>query len=434
MDAETRADLRFKVRRKVSEYIEKSNLPLERTEPSEAEVVCPNCGQIARVTKLPFEDHYEFWKCHSCGEEGDAIKYAMYHLRTDDEEKALLDVCRKLGVNIPALATITAKDLMKKDFPPLVELIEGMLAPGLYILAGAPKIGKSWLVLQIAHHVSTGTPLWNRKVMQCAVLYLSLEDTLPRIKRRLMTICDGDTGNVAFATEADMLGDGFEKQLTLYLSSNAGTKVVIVDTLAKVRGVVSSSNVYSSDYAAMSIFKHFADRYKIALILVHHTRKQDADDAMQKISGTNGLMGCADGAMILEKPNRAKLEATLTMTSRDFEDARILLRQNDETMCWEFAGYEEEPPEDTTEPVLAAVAEFVDAHGQWKGSATSLAEELQKQNPNLRVRPNTLSRRLKSNAILLQESFGVLLTQSRTQQGKYIELTPVTDMSDMSDE
>lgn len=145
-------------------------------------------------------------------------------------------------------------------------------------------------------------------------------------------------------------------------------------------------------------------------------------------------MGCADGAMILEKPNRAKLEAILTMTSRDFEDTRILLRQNDETMCWEFAGYEEEPSEDTTEPVLAAVAEFIHSFGPWKGSATVLVEELRKQNPNLRVWPNTLSRRLKENAKLLQESFGVLLMQSRTQHGKYIQLNPVADMTDMSDD
>ena len=103
-------------------------------------------------------------------------------------------------------------------------------------------------------------------------------------------------------------------------------------------------------------------------------------------------------------------------------------------MCWEFAGYEEEPPEDTTEPVLTAVAEFIHSYGSWKGSAASLVEELQKQNPNLRVWPNTLSRRLKANAKLLQESFGVLLSQNRTQQGKHIELKPVTDMTGMSDD
>ena len=434
MDAETRADLLFRVKRRVSDYIEKSGLPLNRKSPDEMEAVCPKCGQVATISKIQMEMHYEYWKCKSCGENGDAVRYAMLHLRIQDEEEALLDVCRKLGEKIPVLATITARDLMETEFPPLTEFIEGMLAPGVYILAGAPKIGKSWLVLQIAHHISTGAPLWNRKVMQHEVLYLSLEDTLQRSQRRLRTICDGKTGNVTFATEADMLGDGFEKQLTSYLDSNSGTKVVIIDTLAKVRGVVSSSNVYSSDYAAMSIFKHLADQYKIALILVHHTRKLDAEDTMQKISGTNGLMGCADGAMILEKPNRAKPEATLTMTSRDFEDARILLHQNSDTMCWEFAGFEDELPDDPADPVLAAVAELIHTHGPWKGAAKTLVEVLQEQNPKLQVWPNTISRKLKANAKTLEETFGIRLVQSRTQQGKFIELEPVNDMADMSDD
>lgn len=334
---------------------------------------------------------------------------------------------------IPVLATITAKDLMETEFPPLTEFIEGMLAPGVYILAGAPKIGKSWLVLQIAHHISTGTPLWNRKVMQSNVLYLSLEDTLPRIQRRLLRICDGETGDVAFATDADMLGAGFEKQLASYLESNPGTKVVIVDTLAKIRGEASSSNIYASDYATMNIFKYFADSYKIVLILVHHTRKQGAEDSMQRISGTNGLMGGTDGAMILEKPDRSQLEATLTMTSRDFEDARILLHQNSDTMCWEFVGFGDGMPEDPADPILAAVADFVCEQGAWKGSAKNLVEELQKKNPKLKVWPNTLSRKLNANKQLLQESFGVELVQTRTTQGKYMELQMMNDMHDMTD-
>ena len=398
------------------------------------EAVCPKCGQIATISKIQMEMHYEYWKCKSCGENGDAVRYAMLHLRIQDEEEALLDVCRKLGEKIPVLATITAKDLMETEFPPLTEFIEGMLAPGVYILAGAPKIGKSWLVLQIAHHISTGTPLWNRKVMQSNVLYLSLEDTLPRIQRRLLRICDGETGDVAFATDADMLGAGFEKQLTSYLESNPGTKVVIVDTLAKIRGEASSSNIYASDYATMNIFKYFADSYKIVLILVHHTRKQGAEDSMQRISGTNGLMGGADGAMILEKPNRAKPEATLTMTSRDFEDARILLHQNSETMCWEFSGFEDELPDDPADPVLAAVAELIHTQGAWKGAAKTLVDVLQEQNPKLQVWPNTISRKLKANAKVLEETFGIRLVQSRTQQGKFIELEPVNDMADMSDD
>ena len=163
MDAETKADLRVKVRRRVSEYIQKSGLPLNRTGSGETEAVCPNCGQTAAVKKIPLEEHFEFWKCESCGAEGDAVQYAMHHLRTASEDEALLDVCKKLGVVIPVLPTITAK-----------ELIEGMLGPGLYILAGAPKIGKSWLVLQIAHHISTGTPpVGSRGIPACGALSVS---------------------------------------------------------------------------------------------------------------------------------------------------------------------------------------------------------------------------------------------------------------------
>ena len=431
MDAETKADLRVKVRRRVSDYIQKSGLPLNRTGSGETEAVCPNCGQTAAVKKIPLEEHFEFWKCDSCGAEGDAVQYAMHHLRTASEDEALLDVCRKLGVAIPFLPTITARELMEKEFPPRVELIEGMLGPGLYILAGAPKIGKSWLVLQIAHHISTGTPLWDRRVSRHAVLYLCLEDTLQRIQSRLLTICDGETGDVTFSIEAGILGDGFEKQLIAYLRSHADTKVVIVDTLAKVRGTVSSSNVYSSDYAAMNVFKHLADTFKIALILVHHTRKQDAEDAMQKISGTNGLMGCADGAMVLEKPDRSAQQAILTMTGRDFEDQTFRLRQNRETMCWEIADGGEGVPMAPAEPVLAAVAALVQEEGTWKGTAMELVEALQNREPELKAWPNTLSRKLRTPQ--LQKDFGIRLTQSRNQNGKYLELKAMTDMSDGGD-
>ena len=299
-------------------------------------------------------------------------------------------------------------------------------------MTGKPYLTKSckegWLVLQIAHHISTGTPLWDRRVSRHAVLYLCLEDTLQRIQSRLLTICDGETGDVTFSIEAGILGDGFEKQLIAYLRSHADTKVVIVDTLAKVRGAVSSSNVYSSDYAAMNVFKHLADTFKIALILVHHTRKQDAEDAMQKISGTNGLMGCADGAMVLEKPDRSAPQAILTMTGRDFEDQAFRLRQNRETMCWEIADGGEGVRMAPAEPVLAAVAALVQEEGNWKGTAQELVEVIQNRDPELKVWPNTLSRKLRTPQ--LQKDFGIRLTQSRTQNGKYLELKAMTDMSD----
>ena len=108
---------------------------------------------------LPFDSPQYYWSCPECKEEGDAIRFAReyYGLKTD--EQAVVDICRKLGIQITNLNTFTADELMRMDFAPLQELIEGMLAPGLYILAGASKIGKSWLVLQLAHHISMGIPL-----------------------------------------------------------------------------------------------------------------------------------------------------------------------------------------------------------------------------------------------------------------------------------
>ena len=63
--------------------------------------------------------------------------------------------------------------------------MEGLLYAGAYILAGAPKIGKSFLVAQIAYHVSTGQDLWGYKVHQGTVLYLALEDDFQRIQSRM---------------------------------------------------------------------------------------------------------------------------------------------------------------------------------------------------------------------------------------------------------
>ena len=142
MDNETLIDLKLKVKYRLPEYLEKAKLPLDKSDPENLKTICPCCA-----------------------------RYAKEYFGIKSEEQAIVDVCRKLGIQISSLSTVTAAELIQKDFDPLLELIQGMLAPGLYILAGASKIGKSWLVLQIAHHISMGIPLWNRKTIKSDVLY-----------------------------------------------------------------------------------------------------------------------------------------------------------------------------------------------------------------------------------------------------------------------
>ena len=436
MDKEILEDFRLKVKDRLTEYLKKSNLPLDNSSPIRPTTICPCCGKKAEIITYPVEPPTINWRCTVCMEIGDAIRFAKEYYRMNTDEQAIVDICRKLGIQITTLSTFTAEELIRMDFSPLQELIEGMLAPGLYILAGASKIGKSWLVLQIAHHISTGLPLWDRKTVKGDVLYLSLEDTLRRIQSRLLRICDGETGNIPFATEAELIGNGFEKQIHNYMRHNPKTKLIIIDTLIKVRDIGWSSSVYADDYACMTVFKHLAEQYDIAIVLVHHTRKQESQDIMEMISGTNGIMGGADGAMVLERPKRLLPEASLNMTSRDFEDARILLRQDKETMCWEYVGYEDEQPPEASDPVFRAISEFMVNQLSWQGTAQTLLDALKQIDPKLRIKPNFLSRKLNDEKENLREFFGINVSKSRSGNEKLIILEVIQNpfgMCDVSD-
>ena len=425
-------DLAFQVRHRLVDYLKAAKLHLNESDPADIRTTCPCCGRVALVLEALPGTPMPTWECGFCGKKGNTIDYAQAYFGMT-EKKAIIDVCRRLGIRITHLDTITASSLLDKQFAPQHELIEGMLAPGLYILAGASKIGKSWLVLQIAHCVSMGLPLWGRKVQKSEVLYLALEDTERRIQSRLMRICGGETGEIAFATESEVLGRGFEEQVTNYLHKHLQAKLVIVDTLIKVREMNSRGSAYADDYATMTAFKRIAEQYGITMLIVHHTRKQEAGDIMDMISGTTGIMGCADGAMVLERPLRRVPKGSISMTGRDFQDAKISLMQNPETMCWEFVGYTDEMPEEQQDSVLSAIAMLLEQQNPWVGTAEELRVQLQELCPRLDLKANALSRHLNAQMQELKNQYGVLLTRSRGSDGRQIRLEAVDDMYDNDD-
>lgn len=429
MEQTALGDLAYQVRHRQIDYLKAAKLHLDESDPEDIRTTCLCCGRIAHVSDTFPGSPIPTWECGFCGAKGNTVDYAKAYFGMT-EKKAIIDVCRRLGIRITQLETITAASLMDKQFDPQHELIESMLAPGLYILAGASKIGKSWLVLQIAHCVSMGIPLWERKVQKSEVLYLALEDTERRIQNRLMRICGGETGEIAFATEAEVLGRGFEEQVTNYLHNHPQAKLVIVDTLIKVREMNSRGSAYADDYATMTAFKRIAERYGITMLIVHHTRKQEASDIMDMISGTTGIMGCADGAMVLERPMRRVPRGSISMTGRDFQDAKINLIQNPDTMCWEFAGYTDEMPEELSDPVLAAITVLVEQNDSWEGTAEELRSQLQQLNPRLNLKANALSRRLNAQVQKLEDQYGIRLIRSRGSGGKLIRLEIADDMSD----
>lgn len=432
MDQNTLGDLVFQVKHRTLDYLKAARLNVDLSDVEDIRTTCPLCGRIAHVMTPAPGSPEPSWECMFCDRKGNAVDYAQHYFGLR-RNQAIVEVCRKLGVRITKLDTVDAAELMEMELEPQVELIEGMMAPGLYVLAGASKIGKSWLVLQIAHCVSMGLPLWDRKTQRSEVLYLALEDTPRRLRKRLLRVCNGETGLICFATEAEMLGMGFEEQVIDHLRKHEQVKLVIVDTLIKVRAMSSQRNAYADDYATMTSFKRLADRFGVTFLIVHHTRKQEARDIMDMISGTTGLMGCADGALVLERPTRRLPQGSISMTGRDFQDAKMSLRQDPETMCWEFEGYADELTEEPEDPLLSAVGKLAARDGIWKGTAEQLVRVLRETDPKLDIRPNVLTRRLNVMAQELQERYGVLYSRKRNAEGKHLILKSAEAMTDLSD-
>lgn len=327
-------------------------------------------------------------------------------------------ISEKAG-KINDLETISMTELYDTVYPSKPPLIDGLLYTGTYLFVGAPKLGKSFLMAQLAYHISTGIPLWNYTVRKGTVLYLALEDDYRRLQERLYRMFGSDsTDNLFFAVSADSLGNGLDAQLQRFMQEHTDTSLIIIDTLQKVREVGGDNYSYANDYEVITRLKQFADRYGICILLVHHTRKQTADDRFDMISGTTGLLGAADGAFLLQKEKRTSNAATLEVSGRDQQDQKLYLIRNPETLLWELQKTEAELWKEPPEPLLEKISEiFSSGSTEWSGTATELCRCLE-----VDCFPNALTRKLNVNAGRLYNEYGICYENSRSRSERTIRL------------
>ena len=317
------------------------------------------------------------------------------------------------------LKTVSMNEIYETVFESRPPLIDGLLYSGTYLFVGAPKLGKSFFMAQLAYHISTGIPLWNYLVRKGTVLYLALEDDYRRLQERMYRMFGTEsTDSLFFATSANQLGKGLDEQLQGFIREHPDTRLIIIDTLQKVREAGGDNYSYANDYEIITRLKHFADSYGICMLLVHHTRKQRSEDNFDMISGTNGLLGAADGAFLLYKEKRVGNSAVLEISGRDQQDQKLYLVRNPETLCWDLERTETELWKEPPEPILEAIAEIVNADNSlWEGSPTQLTEILKSDIP-----PNALTRKLNVNAGRLYNEYGISYTNKHTHGGRLIRL------------
>ena len=162
------------------------------------------------------------------------------------------------------LETVSMTTLYDTDFEGQEPLIDGLLYRGAYLLAGSPKVGKSFLMAQLAYQVSTGLPLWGYKVRKTGVLYFALEDNYARLQRRLFRMFGAEAAeNLYFATHCKTASSGLEDQIRSFMKEHPNTGLIIIDTLKRVREVSGADFSYSSDYDIVARLKTVADSYKV---------------------------------------------------------------------------------------------------------------------------------------------------------------------------
>ena len=317
------------------------------------------------------------------------------------------------------LETVSMATLYDTDFEGQEPLIDGLLYRGAYLLAGSPKVGKSFLMAQLAYQISTGMPLWNYPAHKGTVLYLALEDDYRRLQERSYRMFGtAENESLFFSVSAGQLGSGLDEQLTNFLREHPDTSLIIIDTLQKVREVGGDNYSYANDYQIITRLKALADSYGICLLLVHHTRKQQADDKFDMISGTNGLLGAADGAFLLTKEKRTGNAACLDVSGRDQPDQRLHLFRNEETLAWELERVETELWKAPPEPLLEQVSAFLFSGGKdWAGTPTELSALL-----GVDMKPNALTRRLNVNAGRLLNEYGIRYESSRNRNERTVKL------------
>ena len=325
------------------------------------------------------------------------------------------------------LLTIDGETLMSQPLTPLNFVVDTLLSQGLHILAGSPKVGKSWLALWLAVTVAKGEAVWGMGENQGTTLYLCLEDSTLRIQNRLFEITEDAPASVHFTTNSDTLGKGLEEQLRAFLSEHPDTVLVIIDTLQMIRGT-GYDNTYANDYRDLSALKRIADAHGIAILLIHHLRKELADDVFSRISGTTAISGATDSNFVLRKSKRRENTATLYCTGRDIPYRELALEFDGEDHVWKLLSDDCEQNDQPNERILFLLSELLRRQPEISAPAKVLLEKIDPAGAE-GLTPNSFSHRIRKSVDALRRN-GITVSFRKSNGDRLICLKRVDGVDD----
>jgi hypothetical protein len=278
--------------------------------------------------------------CYGCGLKGDASD--LERLCGGDGELQALGATSPNG-NGKLPESITAAELLGLKLPPIQWAIPDILPEGVALLAGRAKVGKSFLALGLGIAVAYGgEALGHIPVGRGRVLYIALDDTKRRLQKRLREMLAGRKApdNLHISLSWPRLDKGGARDLDAWLSEHADTQLVVIDILQAIRPRTSANrSLYEVDYESLASLKPLVEKHAgVSILVVHHLNQGQSGDPLQLISGSEGLVGVVDGALVLKR-ERGKPDATLYVAGKDVEDEReYALKWDAQLKTWTLMG------------------------------------------------------------------------------------------------
>jgi AAA domain len=252
----------------------------------------------------------------------------------------------------------TAASLKDKKFEPISYVVPLLIPEGVTILAGKPKVGKSWLALDLALALAGGRfVLGDIHLIEGDVLYAALEDNNRRLRSRIERILTQQAqqwpARLTLATQWRRLDAGGVADAKDWAASVKRPRLIILDTLAGVKPDRNNKDtMYEGDYRALGELQKWAGQAGLGVLILHHTRKMESEDPIDSVSGTLGITGCVDTVAVLARTGKG---VTLYIRGRDVEEQEKAITFNNETCRWTIMGDAEEVHRSDTRQAILTI-------------------------------------------------------------------------------
>jgi RecA-family ATPase len=236
-----------------------------------------------------------------------------------------------------------AKDIRETEYQPIEWVVDGLIGPGVTFITGKSKIGKSFKALQIANAVETGGTFLGLKCAKGSVLHYSLEDGRRRNQSRWKTM--GIQPSEAMYQFRDrkpkipLLTLGLEEEIEDWIKNTPDAKLVIIDPYVKVKKTIGGYklNAYENDNFNLQNIYTLANKYNIAIVFLHHTKKKSEDDVFDEMSGSAGIQSNCDSMIVLSSNRRIGQNVVLSCIPKDAEQKEFEIALNAKCI-WEYVG------------------------------------------------------------------------------------------------